>query len=80
MPAIGKLLRPKGAGLFIFATDQDYRIDDPNNPFVRRGFSETEVAALFGGAFPFVQIDRHTATEKGRTIALDNWMVTVGAN
>ena len=80
LPAIGRLLRPKGAGLFIFATDKDYRIDDPANPFVRRGFTEAEVVAMFNGAFSSVEIDRHTATEKGRTIALDNWMVTVGEN
>lgn len=80
MPTIGKLLRPGGGGLFVFATDKDYRIGDPNNPFVRRGFTRDEVEKMFRGAFPFVQIDRHTATEKGGSMALDNWMVTVGAN
>jgi SAM-dependent methyltransferase len=77
MPGIGKLLRANGLGFFFFATDKDYRIGAPDNPFVRRGFTEAEVAAMFEGAFPFVQIDRHTATEKGRKVALDNWMVTV---
>jgi SAM-dependent methyltransferase len=80
MPRIGRLLRPGGSGLFLFATDKDYRIGTADNPFVRRGFTEAEVISMFDGAFPFVQIDRLTATEKGQKIALDNWIVTVGAN
>ncbi len=80
MPRIGRLLRTNGSGFFFFATDKDYRIGAADNPFVRRGFTEAEVVAMFDAAFPFVQIDRHTATEKGQKIALDNWMVTVGAS
>jgi SAM-dependent methyltransferase len=76
MPSIAKLLRPKGAGLFIFATDADYRIDDSINPFVRKGFTETEATAMFSAAFPSVEINRHVATERNRTVALDEWMVT----
>lgn len=77
MPGIGKLLKPGGSGQFIFATDKDYRIEDENNPFVRRGFTEAQVKAMFDGAFSSYLIDRITSTENGRTKALDNWMVTV---
>ena len=77
VPAIATLLRPAGSGLFIFATNLDYRINDPKNAFVRQGFLETEVEAMFGDASWTVEINRHTATEQGRTMALDEWMVTV---
>jgi SAM-dependent methyltransferase len=76
LPSIAKLLKPKGAGFFVFASDKDYRIADPNNPFVRRGFTEGEVKSMFKAAFPFIEINRHVATEKHQSIALDEWMVT----
>ena len=76
MPMVARLLKPKGVGYFIFASDKDYRIDDPRNPFVRRGYSEQEVVSLFQMSFPVVEINRHVETERNRSVALDEWMVT----
>jgi SAM-dependent methyltransferase len=76
MPSVARLLKPKGVSYFVFASDKDYRIDDPHNPFVRRGYSEVEAASLFQMSFPVVELNRRVETERNRSVAIDEWMVT----
>lgn len=76
MPKIAKLLRPGGAGFFIFASDKDYRVGSKENEYVRRGFTETEVRSIFGANFSELDINRVIRTEQNQSIALNEWMVS----
>ena len=75
MPKIAKLLRPGGAGFFIFASDRDYRVGSDANKYVRRGFTESEVRSIFGANFTELDINRVIRTEQNQSIELNEWMV-----
>jgi 2-polyprenyl-3-methyl-5-hydroxy-6-metoxy-1,4-benzoquinol methylase len=76
IPRIAKLLRPGGAGFFIFASDRDYRVPSEENKFVRRGFTEGEVRSIFGMSFDELDINRVIRTEQNQSIELNEWMVS----
>lgn len=76
MPKIAKLLRPGGTGFFIFASGRDYRVGSSQNPYVRRGFTESEVHSIFGANFAELDINRVIRTEQNQSIELNEWMVS----
>jgi hypothetical protein len=76
MPKIAKLLRPGGAGFFIFASDKDYRVGSKENEYVRRGFTEEEVRSIFEANFAELDINRVIRTEQNQSIELNEWMVS----
>jgi SAM-dependent methyltransferase len=76
MPKIADLLRPGGAGFFIFASDKDYRVGSAQNPYVRRGFTESDVRSIFTASFAELDINRIIRTEQNQSIELNEWMVT----
>ncbi len=76
MPKIAKLLRSGGAGLFVFASDKDYRVGSESNKYVRRGFTENEVRSIFAASFAELDINRVIRTEQNQSIALNEWMVS----
>lgn len=76
IPRIARLLRPRGVGYFIFASDRDYRVASEQNKYVRRGFTEGEVRTIFGMSFDDLDINRVIRTEQNQSIELNEWMVS----
>lgn len=70
------LLAPGGRGIFIFASDQDFRVLG-ENPMHIHGFSRDEVENLFSGNFDECFVDRSIITYRSGELALNNWLVTV---
>lgn len=73
---VSSLLRPGGKGLFIFASDRDFRVvSDP--PQVYHGYSRSEVEEIFAEDFHQVWIDRYITTYRGEEIEQNDWLVTL---
>jgi cyclopropane fatty-acyl-phospholipid synthase-like methyltransferase len=69
-------LQPGALGLFMFASQEDFRVNGPNE-FGMHGYSREEVERLFGGLFERVWIDQYSTTYQGGTIRQIDWLVTV---
>jgi cyclopropane fatty-acyl-phospholipid synthase-like methyltransferase len=73
---VSKLLRLGGLGLFIFASDRDYRVCR-ENPFRLHGYTSTEVWEMFASHFARVSFDRYVTTYQGGCFEQNEWLVTV---
>jgi len=77
--SVGKLLDvlSLGArGLFLFASDQDFRVKGENSLGVH-GYNREEVDEIFSRAFARVWIDRYITTYQGGTSEQNDWLITV---
>ncbi len=73
---VAAVLRPGGRGLFIFASDQDFRLES-ENPYNLHGFNRAEVDHCFNVGFAQVWVDRYITTYQGGRIEQNDWLVTV---
>lgn len=72
---LNTLLAKGGRGLFLFASDRDFRVQDPQIGLY--GYSPEEVEALFKDHFSKVWIDRYITTYKSGAIEQNDWLITV---
>jgi cyclopropane fatty-acyl-phospholipid synthase-like methyltransferase len=70
------VLRPGGKGFFLFSSDRDDSLRDGNR-WHFRGYTRSEVDALFAEGFAEVWIDRCNVTYFGGRVAQDEWIVTL---
>lgn len=63
-------------GLFLFASDRDYRLQGENSPSLH-GYSRDEVEDVFAGEFARVWIDRYVTTYQGGQLEQNDWLVTL---
>jgi len=73
---VSSLLAAGGRGIFMFASDRDFRVLGENS-FGIHGFSRAEVEKLFAHPFSTVWIDRCITTYDGERIEQNDWLVTV---
>ncbi|MCS6775824.1 MAG: class I SAM-dependent methyltransferase [Chloroherpetonaceae bacterium] len=71
-----RLLCPGGRGLFLFASDRDFRVLS-NPPLVHHGYTRAEVEQIFRLNFQQVWIDRYVTTYRGGQIEQYDWLVTL---
>lgn len=71
-----RVLAPGAPGMFLFATDRDFRLTD-GNVCKQRGSTRAEVEELFAGRFRRVFIDLTTTTFEGGRLEQSDWLVTV---
>ena len=71
-----QVLAPGARGLFLFASDRDFRIQGPN-PLGLHGYARAEVDALFAAAFATVWIDRYITTYEGGQYEQNDWLVSI---
>jgi len=76
MERLPPLLARGAHGLFLFASDRDFRITG-NNPYQLHGYARAEVECLFEARFSCVWIDRYITTYKGETEEQNDWLVTI---
>lgn len=77
--AVAKMMRPKGRALFIFASDEDFRIEE-NAPMGLYGYNRDEVEAMFGTRFDRLSIDRYLTTFDNGEQRQSEWLVTTYAD
>ncbi len=70
-----EVLRPKAKGLFLFAAEDDFRVNG-NNPWSLHGFTRAEVTSTFQG-FRHVWIDSYLTTYRGGLETQHDWLVTL---
>jgi len=71
------LLEKNSKGLFIFASDLDYRINSKHPPRIY-GYSENEVRKIFDPYFSKVNYDRYITTYEGGSYQQNDWIITIG--
>lgn len=71
-----RVLRSGGRGLFVFASDGDFRILGENE-YRLHGYTRTEVDRLFSDGFSAVWIDRYITTFEGGRTEANDWLVTL---
>lgn len=76
VPQILRSLTPGGRGLFVFASDRDFRVLG-ENPYGLHGFTRAEVEELFAMDVRELFIDRYISTYRGGEIEQNDWLVTV---
>ena len=77
MARLFDILRPGGRGLFLFASDRDFRIQDQHNPWQLHGYSQQEVQASFDRGFAQLDIDRYITTYESGRYEQNDWLVTI---
>lgn len=71
------LMVSQAKGLFIFASDQDYRIGSDDLPRIH-GYSVKEVHEIFASNFSSVKYDRYITTYENGTYQQNDWIITIG--
>jgi cyclopropane fatty-acyl-phospholipid synthase-like methyltransferase len=71
-----QVLSPGGCGLFLFASDRDFRIKG-ENPFGLHGYTRDEVEDIFTNGFARVWIDLYITTYEGAQFQQNDWLVTL---
>lgn len=74
--SVHRLLCPGGRGLFLFASDRDFRVLS-NPPLVHRGYTRAEVERIFALDFQQIWIDRYITTYRGGQIEQNDWLITL---
>ena len=70
------ILSHGGRGLFLFASDRDFRVRG-ENPLGLHGYTREEVERLFQHGFAKVWIDRYITTYQGGQCEQNDWLVTL---
>ncbi|MDY7003477.1 MAG: class I SAM-dependent methyltransferase [Cyanobacteriota bacterium] len=73
---IAYILANKGKGIFIFASNRDFRIKE-ENPLELYGYSQKEVENIFLGKFSQVYFDRYITTYQSQKFEQNDWLITV---
>jgi SAM-dependent methyltransferase len=76
LPVVLRAMRPGARGMFLFASDRDFRVTG-DNPLGLHGFTRAEVDAAFAVGFAEVFVDRYITTYRGGEIEQNDWLVTV---
>jgi cyclopropane fatty-acyl-phospholipid synthase-like methyltransferase len=71
-----QVLSPGGRGLFLFASDRDFRIKGENH-FGLHGYTRREVEDIFTNRFARVWIDQYITTYQGGTTEQNDWLVSI---
>ena len=73
---IACILANEGKGIFIFASDRDFRIQR-EKLFELYGYSKEEVENIFLDRFSKVYIDRYITTYESQKLEQNEWLITV---
>lgn len=73
---MSKILSPGGRGLFIFASDLDFRLK-LTNELSLHGYTDKEVEELFGNKFKTVHYDRYITTYENGSRQQNDWIISV---
>lgn len=73
---IPPLLTKQGKGIFIFASDRDFRIQGENSLGLY-GYHQEEVENMFLNKFSQVYIDRYITTYQSQQLEQNDWLITV---
>ncbi len=79
IPLISSILKNDGIGFFIFASKNDFRVQEQNNQYDLYGYSDEEVESLFlkNHCFNKVWIDKYITTYQNKTLIQEDFIVTV---
>jgi len=70
-----KLLAPGGRAFFLFAGEQDFRLEGENS-FMLKGFTRDEVVSVFASSAENCWIDEYTTTYENKKYQQFEWLVT----
>jgi len=73
---IRKILCKKGRGIFIFASNHDFRILG-TNPLNLHGYTRDEVDKMFDDFFSSTYVDTYSTTYEGGIREQRDWLVTI---
>jgi cyclopropane fatty-acyl-phospholipid synthase-like methyltransferase len=73
---VARVLRPGGRGLFLFAGEGDFRVQQATD-LALHGFTRTEVDAMFARLFSRIFIDRYITTYENEAVMQFDWLVSV---
>ncbi len=73
---MSKVLRDGGRGLFLFASDLDFRLTLKTDLSIN-GYSSEEVKQIFEGKFVEVNYDRYITTYENGKSQQNEWLITV---
>lgn len=73
---MSQVLKPGGRGLFIFASDLDFRLNLKTNLSIN-GYNSEEVKEIFEGNFAQVNYDRYITTYENGKSQQNDWLITV---
>jgi len=73
---VKQVLRPSGRGLFLFASDKDFRLRG-ENALGLHGYTRAEVESTFDRGFSKLWIDRYITTYRGGESEQNDWLVTL---
>lgn len=76
MAEVNRILQPSGQAFFLFASDNDYRIEKGNSLGLL-GKNRDEVEDLVS-VFDYYEIDKYTSTYYGETLVQRDWMIRLG--
>jgi cyclopropane fatty-acyl-phospholipid synthase-like methyltransferase len=80
IPRVRRAMARGGRGIFVFASDRDFRVTG-DNEYQLHGFRREEVEDAFqakaGEAFSELFIDRYITTYRGGTVEQNDWLVSV---
>ena len=75
---ISKILKHKGKGLFVFASDKDVRVHDTVQLNLGyHGYTSNEVKQIFAKKFSKIEIDRYITTYENEKYEHNDWLITV---
>lgn len=69
-------MKPGALGLFLFASDKDFRVQGENESRLH-GYKREEVEVIFNQGFSQVWIDQYITTYRGGETQQNDWLVTV---
>jgi SAM-dependent methyltransferase len=65
-----------GRGIFLFASDRDFRVKNENSLGLY-GYNREEIDEMFSCGFARVWVDRYITTYQGGTSQQNDWLITV---
>ena len=75
---VAELLRPGGRGLFVFASERDFRVLDEENRCALHGYTRAEVERVFERpGFARVCYDRYITTYDDGQSEQNDWLITL---
>jgi cyclopropane fatty-acyl-phospholipid synthase-like methyltransferase len=76
LPVVFEAMEPGARGLFVFASDRDFRVVGPN-PYGLHGYTRAEVEEVFAQPWSERFLDRYITTYRGGETEQNDWLVTV---
>jgi SAM-dependent methyltransferase len=76
IPRVQRAMASGGRGVFVFASDGDFRVKG-DNPYGLHGYTRAEVESVFEGDWTELFVDRYITTYRGGESEQNDWLITV---